>query len=201
MVRPEKVAAVDHLAQRLSETQATLLTEYRGLSVTELAELRRRLSEEHAEYKVVKNTLTRRAADQAGVDVPDGALTGPTAVAFCDGDPIAATKALRSFSRAHPALVIKGGVLDGKVLGSGEAAGLAELATREELLTKLAGMMGQLVAQPARLAHANLSKAGRLVSALAEKMPADGTAEDLAAGDGASADGDNEASAPQTDEA
>ena len=125
MPRPEKVAVVDEVAQRLTESTATVLTEYSGLSVDDLAELRARLRESDASYRIVKNTLTRLAARNAGYDIPDELLIGPTAITFCAGDPVAAAKALRAFSRQHPQLVIKGGVLEGRVLDAAETSRLA----------------------------------------------------------------------------
>jgi len=169
MPRPEKVAAVDEVSQRLTDSTATVLTEYRGLSVDDLAELRARLRENDASYRVVKNTLTRLAARDAGFDIPNDLLVGPTAITFCAGDPVAVAKALRTFSKQHPELVIKGGVLDGRVLDAAETTRLADLESREELLARLAGAMQSIIAQPARLAQANLSKLARLFAALQDR--------------------------------
>lgn len=171
MARPDKVAVVDQVRERLSSSTATVLTEYRGLTVTELAQLRTELRKSDATYAVVKNTLTRRAAADAGMEVPDSMLVGPTAITFCNGDPVAAAKVLRTFSKDHPDLVIKGGLLDGKLLDAAETLQLADLESREELLAKLAGLFQTIIAQPARLAQANLSKAARLFAALQEKKP------------------------------
>jgi large subunit ribosomal protein L10 len=173
MPRPDKVAVVEEVRQRLSDSTATVLTEYRGLSVDDLAELRARLRGTDASYRVVKNTLTRLAVRDAGVDIPDDMLLGPTAITFCAGDPIATAKVLRSFSREHPALVIKGGFLEGRLLDAAETTRLADLESREELLARLAGLMQAVVAQPARLAQANLSKFARLLAALQDKRAAD----------------------------
>ncbi|MBW3605699.1 MAG: 50S ribosomal protein L10 [Actinobacteria bacterium] len=169
MPRADKVAAVNDVSQHLTEATATVLTEYRGLSVDDLAELRARLRETDATYRVVKNTLTRLAAKDAGVDIPDAYLVGPTAVTFCAGDPVAAAKVLRTFSKQHPQLVIKGGVLDGRLLDAAETTRLADLESRQELLARLAGMMQALVAQPARLAQASLTKFARLLAALQDR--------------------------------
>lgn len=169
MVRADKAAAVTEVRQRLESSTATVLTEYRGLTVTELARLRTELRQNDAEYKVVKNTLTRIAARDAGLDMPDELLTGPTAVTFCAGDPVAVAKVLRAFARDNPELVVKGSILDGKLLDAGETLRLADLASREELLSKLAGLFSATLAQPARLAQANLSKAARLFAALQDK--------------------------------
>lgn len=169
MARPEKVAVVTEVRERLQGANAAVLTEYRGLTVTELAQLRAELRKTDAEYKVVKNTLARIAARDAGFDIPDDLLTGPTAVTFCAGDPVAVAKALRAFSRDHPALVVKGGILDGRLLDAAETMRLADLESREDLLARVAGLFQSVVAQPARLAQANLSKAARLLAALRAK--------------------------------
>lgn len=169
MARPDKVAVVEEVRERFTGATAAVLTEYRGLTVSELAQLRRELRKSEAEYKVVKNTLTRIAARDAGVDIPDELLTGPTAVTFCAGDPVAVAKALRAFSRDHPALIVKGGILDGRLLDASETMRLADLESREELLARLAGMFQTVVAQPARLAQASLVKAARLFAALQAK--------------------------------
>ncbi|MGH8885134.1 MAG: 50S ribosomal protein L10 [Egibacteraceae bacterium] len=172
MARPEKVAVVEEVRERLGHSTATLLTEYRGLSVGDLRALRIELRKADAEYQVTKNTLIRIAAREAGLQIPAGVLTGPTAITFCAGDPVATAKILRAFSRQHPALIIKGGILDGEVLSAEEALRLADLASREELLARLAGLFQAVVAQPARLAQASLTKVVRLLAALQEKRAA-----------------------------
>jgi large subunit ribosomal protein L10 len=169
MPRQEKVAVVDEVRERMQHSTATLLTEYRGLSVTALRTLRLQLREANAEYKVAKNTLIRIAAREAGWQVPDDVLRGPTAITFCAGDPVATAKVLRAFSRQNPALVIKGGFLEGAVLSADQTLRLAELASREELLARLAGLFEAVLALPARLAQANLTKMARLITALIEK--------------------------------
>jgi len=169
MARPEKAAVVTEVRERMSDASATMLTEYRGLTVTQLARLRAELRKAGAEYRVVKNTLTKIAVRDAGYDVPDDLLTGPTAVTFCGDDPVAAAKALRAFAKDNPALVVKGGILEGRFIDAGEANRLADLASREELLAKVAGLMQAIVAQPARLALANLTKAAQLMAALQAK--------------------------------
>lgn len=173
MPRADKVAAVSDVSQRLNDATATVLTEYRGLSVDDLAELREKLRATDATYRVVKNTLTRLAAKDAGVDIPDEYLVGPTAVTFCAGDPVAVAKVLRTFSKQHPQLVIKGGVLDGRMLDASETSRLADLESREELLARFAGIMDALIAQPARLAQASLSKFARLLAALQDRKAAE----------------------------
>ena len=184
MARPEKVAVVDEVRDRLNGSTATVLTEYRGLTVTELAALRAELRKNDAEYKVVKNTLTRIAARDAGLEVPDDLLVGPTAITFCAVDPVAVAKVLRAFSREHPELVVKGSILEGKLLDAGDTVKLADLESREELLARLAGLFEAVLAQPARLALANLTKAARLFAALQQKREESGeTAEPAASGD------------------
>ena len=203
MPRPDKVAVVDEVSQRLTAATATVLTEYRGLSVDDLAELRAKLRESDASYRVVKNTLTRLAARDAGFDIPDDLLVGPTAITFCAGDPVAAAKVLRAFSRQHPELVIKGGVLDGRLLDAAETTRLADLESREELLARLAGLMQAIIAQPARLAQANLSKLARLLAALqdkkAEEPQDEAAAVQVEAGSDDAAAADDEAAAAADD--
>ena len=181
MARPDKAAVVTDVRERISGSSATMLTEYRGLTVGQLAALRAELRKSGAEYRVVKNTLTKIAVRDAGFEVPDDLLTGPTAVAFCGEDPVAAAKALRAFAKANPALVVKGGILEGRFIDAGEAGRLADLASREELLAQLAGLMQSIVAQPARLALASLSKAARLFAALQDKRTAAGETMDAPA--------------------
>ena len=197
MVRADKAAAVAEVRERLQSATAAVLTEYRGLTVGELARLRAELRKNDAEYKVVKNTLTRIAVRDAGLDVPDDLLTGPTAVTFCAGDPVAVAKVLRAFAKDNPELVVKGSILDGKLLDAGDTIKLADLASREELLSQLAGLFGTTLAQPARLAQANLSKLARLFAALQERLPADGAGDTAAPGAAASGTSDE---APQTSE-
>ena len=140
MARPDKTAAVAEIVDSFNDAAGAVLTEYRGLTVKQLQELRRSLGE-NANYAVVKNTLTKIAAKEAGVDGLDDLLTGPTAIAFLNGDVVEAAKGLRDFAKANPALVIKGGFLDGKPIDAAEVAKLADLESREVLLGKLAGVM------------------------------------------------------------
>lgn len=164
-----KTAVVDEVRERMQSSTATVLTEYRGLTVAELARLRAELRRNDAEYKVVKNTLTRIAAREAGLEVPDSLLTGPTAITFVAGDPVAVAKVLRQFSKENPELVVKGSILEGRLIDAAETLQLADLASREELLAKMAGMMEAVVAQPARLALASLSKMARLLAAFQDR--------------------------------
>lgn len=187
MARPEKVAQVHDVSERLSTSTAAVLTEYRGLSVGDLAELRRRLREEDAEYRIVKNTLARRAVRDAGVDLPDDLFTGPTAITFCAGDPVAAAKVLKTFSKEHPGLSLKASYVDGGLLDAEETAKLADLASREELLGQLAGMLDSLLAQPARLAKANLDKVARLLGAYQDTYDGDAAGSE---GEAAGSEGD-----------
>ena len=169
MANAAKTAAVAELTEMFRGSTAGVLTEYRGLTVAQLKQLRRSLGD-NATYAVVKNTLTSIAAKEAGVDAFDGQLTGPSAIAFVTGDPVEAAKGLREFARAHPALVIKGGVLDGKALTPAEVNRLADLESREVLLAKLAGAMKASLNQAAYLFVAPLSQAARAVDALRQKQ-------------------------------
>ena len=149
-----------------------MLTEYRGLSVKQLQELRRSLGDT-ASYAVVKNTLTRIAARDAGIDVLDDLLVGPSAIAFIKGDPVEAAKGLRNFARANAPLVIKGGVLDGKSLSPDEIARFADLESRDVLLAKLAGAMTASLSGAASLFSAPVAQAARLLAALQAKAEED----------------------------
>ena len=150
MAKPEKASAVSELAEDFRTSQATLVTEYRGLSVTSMKALRRALGST-TKYSVVKNTLTKIAAREAGVPIPDEMLKGPSALAFVKGDPIDAARMLRDFSRENPFLVIKGGIYEGKAVTKEEVMQLANLESREVLLAKLAGAMKGSIAKAARV--------------------------------------------------
>ena len=171
MPNAEKISGVAEITERFANSSATVLTEYRGLTVKQITDLRRALGRDTT-YAVVKNTLTRRAAADAGLPIDDSLLTGPTAIAFVHGDPVEAAKGLRDFARANPVLVIKGGVLDGKALTAAEIAKIADLESREVLLAKLAGAMKALPTRAAGLFQAPLSQVARLAKALEEKKPA-----------------------------
>ena len=168
MATQEKIAAVAEITERFQGSSAAVLTEYRGLTMSQLTQLRRSLGSDTT-YTVVKNTLTKRAAAEAGFPVPDELLTGPTAIAFIKGDPVEAAKGLRDFSRTNPLLVIKGGVLDGKALTADEVKKIADLESREVLLSKLAGALKALPTRAAGLFQAPLSQVARLAAALQEK--------------------------------
>jgi large subunit ribosomal protein L10 len=171
MPNAEKISGVAEIAERFANSSATVLTEYRGLTVKQITDLRRALGRDTT-YAVVKNTLTKRAAADAGLPIDDSLLTGPTAIAFVHGDPVEAAKGLRDFARANPVLVIKGGVLDGKALTAAEIAKIADLESREVLLAKLAGALKALPTRAAGLFQAPLSQVARLAKALEEKKPA-----------------------------
>ena len=165
MARPDKVAAVAELKEKFTESNATVLTEYRGLSVQDLQDLRRSLGD-NASYAVVKNTLTKLAAKEAGVEGLDDKLTGPTAAAFITGDIATVAKGLRDFAKANPLLVIKAGVMDGRVLDADEVKKLADLESREVLLAKLAGAMQANLSKAVYLIAAPLNQAARALGAL-----------------------------------
>jgi large subunit ribosomal protein L10 len=198
MARAEKQAAVAEIVESFNDAAGAVLTEYRGLTVKQLQDLRRSLGE-NASYAVVKNTLTQIAVREAGVDSFDGLLTGPSAIAFIKGDPVETAKGLRDFAKANPPLVIKGGVLDGKTLTVEEINKIADLETREVLLAKLAGALKGKTQQAASLFQAPLSKTARLAAALQDKAEKDPSV--LAGGAGSpAAAASAEAEAPAEDE-
>src|SRR5918994_1703498 len=173
MAKPDKVATVAELKDKFTNSSGALLTEYRGLSVKALKDLRVSLGQ-NASYSVSKNTLTTIAAREAGIEGLDEQLVGPTAIAFIDGDPVVVAKGLRDFARTNPLLVIKGGVLEGKLLGPDEVRKLADLESRETLLARVAGGMQGVLSQAISLISAPLSQAARVFGALqsaAEENP------------------------------
>ena len=172
MPNKEKISAVDEITEHFNSSSAAVITEYRGLTVKQITDLRRSLGRDTT-YAVVKNTLTRRAAADAGVAIDDSLLQGPTAIAFVKGDPVDAAKGLRDFARTNPLLVIKGGVLDGKPLSADEIRKIADLESREVLLAKFAGALKALPTRAAGLFQAPLSQMARLAKALEEKKPGD----------------------------
>ena len=201
MARPEKAAKVSELGQKFTDSAAVVLTEYRGLTVKDLQDLRRSLGD-GATYAVAKNTLALLAAREMGIEGIESTLVGPTAFAFITGDIAKVTKGLRDFAKAHPFLVIKGGVLEGKFLDAKAVLKLADLESREVLLSKMAGAMKGSLAKAAGTLAAPLSKSARLFGALqsaAEANPdliggagtapaTEATNEDAAAGDVTPAD-------------
>jgi large subunit ribosomal protein L10 len=180
VARADKVAAVAELTERFQSSPGAVLTEYRGLSVSQLGDLRKSLSG-NATYSVVKNTLTKIAAAEAGI-TPEltNLLSGPSAIAFVQGDVVEAAKGLRDFARANPLLVIKGGILDGKPLTPDEIVKLADLESREVLLAKLAGAMKASLANAAGMFAALPVQMAQLLGALEEKRAAEGPATPVA---------------------
>jgi large subunit ribosomal protein L10 len=172
MARAEKQAAVAEIVESFNDAAGAVLTEYRGLTVKDLQTLRRSLGE-HADYAVVKNTLAKLAAEEAGIAGFDELLNGPTAIAFIKGDVVEAAKGLRDFAKAHPALIIKGGYLDGNPLDASEVAKLADLESREVLLGKLAGAMLASLQNAVSLLNAPVAQVARLAGALQAKAEQD----------------------------
>ncbi len=170
MPNAEKISAVAEISEHFAGSSAAVITEYRGLSVLQVTQLRRALGRDTI-YAVVKNTLTKRAAAQSGVPIEDSQLVGPTAIAFVKGDPVEAAKGLRDFARANPLLIIKGGIMDGKALSASEIASIADLDSREVLLAKFAGALKALPTRAASLFQAPLSQMARLAKALEDKLP------------------------------
>ena len=169
MSRADKAAAIAELSDKFKSSNAAVLTEYRGLTVKQITDLRNSLRG-NATYAVVKNTLTKIAAKDAGVEIDDALLTGPTAIAFINGDVVEAAKGLRDFGKDNAALVIKGGFLDGKALSPDEIKKLADLESREVLLAKAAGVLKAVMYQAAYVINAPASKAVRTVDALRAKQ-------------------------------
>jgi len=171
MARPDKATSVAELKEQFASSNAAVLTEYRGLTVKSLKEFRRALGE-NATYTVTKNTLTKIAAQQAGIEGLEGQLTGPTAIAFIRGDVAGVAKGIRDFAKANPLLVIKGGVMDGRVLDAEAVRKLADLESREVLLAKLAGALKGNLSQAVGLFAAPLSQAARALAALESQKQA-----------------------------
>lgn len=184
MARSDKIAAVDEIAEKFRGASASVVTEYRGLTMSQLTTLRRSLGD-GTSYRVAKNTLVKRAAQDAGVAGLDALLVGPTAIAFITGEPVDAAKALREFAKTHQALVIKGGFMDGRALTVAEVNQLADLESREVMLGKLAGAMKANLSKAAALFAAPASQVARMAQALADKRAAEAgvSADATAAGD------------------
>jgi len=172
MAKPEKVTAVAEIADQFKESTATVVTEYRGLSVGKITNLRRALGA-NATYSVAKNTLVKRAAAEAGIEGLDELFIGPTAIAFIKGEPVDAAKAIKAFAKDNKALIIKGGYMDGHALSVDEVNRIADLESREVLLAKLAGAMKGNLAKAAGLFNAPASQVARLAAALQEKRAAE----------------------------
>ena len=175
MARADKATAVADIAEQFKESTATVVTEYRGLTVANLADLRKSLGGS-ASYAVAKNTLVKRAASEAGVTGLDDLFTGPTAIAFIKGEPVDAAKAIKTFAKDHKALVIKGGYMDGRPLSVSEVEQIADLESREVLLAKLAGAMKANLSKAAGLFTAQQAQAARVVDALRQKRESEGGA-------------------------
>lgn len=168
MAKPDKVAAVAEIADRFRTSSATVITQYNGLSVSQLSQLRRALGTS-AKYRVAKNTLVKRAAQDAGIEGIDELFIGPTAIAFVEGEPVDAAKAIRDFAKDNNALVIKGGYMDGRPLSVEEIGQIADLDSREVLLAKTAGAFKAKMSQAAALFQAPATQFARLAAALQEK--------------------------------
>jgi large subunit ribosomal protein L10 len=175
-----KAAVIQEITDRFQNSSAAVLTEYRGLTVAQLTQLRRSLGE-GSSYAVVKNTLTKRAADSVGFSELAPLLNGPTAIAFIEGDPVTAAKAIRDFAKANPALIVKGGVVEGRTVDAREVTRLADVESREVLLAKLAGAMKGNLTKAAGLFQAPLSQVARLAAALQEKKAAEAPASEAPA--------------------
>jgi len=172
VAKPTKVSAVAEIADQFRESSAAVVTEYRGLTMAQLSTLRRALGSQ-VNYRVAKNTLVRRAAADAGVTGLEDLFAGPTAIAFVEGEPVDAAKALRDFAKDNKALIIKGGYMDGRPLSVDEVTRIADLDSREVLLAKLAGAMKGNLAKAASLFAAPASQVARLAAALQEKKAAE----------------------------
>ena len=175
-----KAAVIEEITERFQNSSAAVLTEYRGLTVAQLTQLRRSLGA-GSTYAVVKNTLTKRAADSVGFSDLTPLLNGPTAIAFIEGDPVEAAKAIRDFARANPMLVVKGGVVEGRTVDAREVTRLADVESREVLLARLAGAMKGNLTKAAGLFQAPLSQVARLAAALQEKKAAEAPASETTA--------------------
>ena len=171
MAKADKATAVADIAEQFKASTATVVTEYRGLTVANLAELRRSLGASTT-YTVAKNTLVKRAASEAGIEGLDDLFAGPTAIAFITGEPVDAAKAIKKFAKDHKQLVIKGGYMDGAALSVAQVEKIADLESREVLLAKLAGAMKGNLSKAAGLFNAPASQVARLAAALQEKKAA-----------------------------
>jgi len=194
MPNATKIERVAELKEQIEGANALLLTEYRGLTVEEITELRRSLRDVDASLAVIKNTLMLRAANDAGIAELDEMLSGPSAVAFVNGDVVAVAKKLKDASKQFPALVIKGGYMDGAPLDAAGASALADLESREVMLSKIAGMLKSEMSRAAAMFIATQSKFLSLLEAYKEKLPAEAPSEDADASAEAEASAEPEAS-------
>ncbi len=212
-VRPEKAEVVERIKSEVEGTQAIVLTEYRGLTVTALADLRTKLLATETSYRVEKNTLARRAVTELGLGELEGQLVGPVALAYVKGDPVAAAKVLATFAREHPELVIKGGVLDGRILTEDEAKGLATVDALDVSRAKIAGLLTAALRQIAMIAQAPAQRILYVLDEIGKRAPAEAqpeapaaepeapAAEAAAEAEAPAAEAAAEAEAPQQDEA
>jgi large subunit ribosomal protein L10 len=199
MPKQEKVERVAELKERIEGSDALLLTEYRGLSVSEITELRRSLGEGGTKFQVVKNTLMRRAVNDAGVAELEVFLEGPSAVAFVEGDPVAAAKSVVDLAKKYPTLVLKGGFMDGKMLSADDAKVLASLESRDAMLSKIAGLMKSEMTKAAALFVGAQSKFLSLLEAYKEKVPGEEAPEERVA-EAEAREPEAEASEPEASE-
>jgi large subunit ribosomal protein L10 len=199
MPKQEKIERVAELKERIEGSGALLLTEYRGLTVSEITELRRSLAEGGTRFQVIKNTLMKRAVNDAGVGELEALIEGPSAVAFVDGDPVAAAKSVVDAAKKFPALSLKGGFMDGKVLSADEAKALASLESREVMLSKIAGLVKSEMSKAAAMFVGAQSKFLSLLEAYKEKLPAEEAPEPEAAPAEAEAEASEETPAPAAD--
>jgi large subunit ribosomal protein L10 len=199
MPKTEKIERVGELKERIEGSQALLLTEYRGLTVSDITELRRSLAEGGTSFAVVKNTLMRRAVTDAGVADLEPFLQGPSAVAFVSGDPVSAAKKVVDAAKRFPALVLKGGYLDGKVLSADEAKALAELESREVMLSKIAGMLKSEMSRAAAMFAAAPSRFLSLLEAFKEKVPGEEAAPEAEATEEAAPEAEATEEAPDAE--
>lgn len=168
MAKSDKVDAVSEISEKFNNSTAAVVTEYRGLSMAQLSELRRALGS-NVSYRVAKNTLVKRAAEQSGVEGLDDLFVGPTAIAFVEGEPVDAAKAIKEFAKGNQNLVVKGGYMDGRALSVSEVESIADLDSREVTLSKLAGAMKAKMSETAALFAAPASQVARMAAALQEK--------------------------------
>lgn len=201
MARAEKVERVAQIKERIGASDAILLTEYRGLTVSDISELRHSLAEGGASFAVVKNTLMRRAAEDSAMTELGSLLEGPTAVAFVEGDPVAAAKKVVEAIKRFPALVLKGGFMDGRMLSAAEAKALADLESREVMLSKVAGLMKGEMSRAASMFQAAQSTFLSLLAAYQEKLPGEESTLEASAAEPEASAAEAEAETPSPDEA
>jgi large subunit ribosomal protein L10 len=198
-VRPEKAAEVERIRTELNDAQAAVVTEYRGLTVTDLAVLRTRLQEAETSYRVTKNTLARRAADALGLSELIEFFVGPVAIAYVNGDPIAAAKVIATFAREHPELVIKGGLMEGRVISGEEAKGLATVDSLDVSRAKIAGMLTAPLQQLMMLLEAPASRIAFVLQEIGKREPSPGEAQAAPSADVETATAESEAPAVETE--